>query len=151
MRLVKLSLAGYKRFSEKTSVNLDGKLIALVGPNEAGKTTILQALARMFDTSPISQRERTRPSEPNETDVAIESVWLLDRDDLAGVEVPHGSQPPRWLTVGHRMSGELTHSLRPPMRRDREPRRRLVEVLEQARASKWLSSLDEADGDFRLV
>lgn len=64
MRLVSLTFAGYRRFGERTKINLDGKLIALVGPNEAGKTTILEALARMLDESPISQRERTRPSEP---------------------------------------------------------------------------------------
>ena len=48
MRLVSLTLAGYRRFGERTKINLDGKLIALVGPNEAGKTTILEALARML-------------------------------------------------------------------------------------------------------
>jgi predicted ATP-dependent endonuclease of OLD family len=151
MRLVKLTLAGYKRFGEKTPVNLDGKLIALVGPNEAGKTTILQALTRMVDESPISPRERTRPSEPAETDVAIESLWLLELDDLVGVEVPQGSEPPRWLTIGHTMGGELKRTLNPMLRRDREPRRRLAETLEQAKSSKWLSVLDEADGDFRLA
>ena len=43
MRLVKIRIAGFRRFKDAT-LNLDADLIAIVGPNEAGKSSLLQAL-----------------------------------------------------------------------------------------------------------
>jgi energy-coupling factor transporter ATP-binding protein EcfA2 len=64
MRLIAVSLRGYKRFEDRAKLNLDAKLVALVGPNEAGKSTILQALRRLDAPAPILQQERTRASTP---------------------------------------------------------------------------------------
>lgn len=44
MRLTRIEFNGYKRLAQ-TSCNVDGKLIAFVGPNEAGKSSVLEALA----------------------------------------------------------------------------------------------------------
>jgi len=44
MRLTKVEITGYKRLAH-ASCNPDGRLIALLGPNEAGKSSVLEALA----------------------------------------------------------------------------------------------------------
>lgn len=44
MRLIKAEISGFGRLAG-AKVNLDNKVIAVVGPNEAGKTTLLKALA----------------------------------------------------------------------------------------------------------
>jgi len=44
MKLISVALHGYKRFAQRSSMNVDGKLVAIVGPNESGKTSFLDAL-----------------------------------------------------------------------------------------------------------
>ena len=46
LRLERLEVKGYRRLLD-VKVNLAGKIIAIVGPNEAGKTSLLHALARL--------------------------------------------------------------------------------------------------------
>jgi predicted ATP-dependent endonuclease of OLD family len=46
VQLVSVTLHGYKRFAQRSSMNVDGKLVAVVGPNEAGKSSFLDALVR---------------------------------------------------------------------------------------------------------
>ena len=57
MRLVWFRLHGFKRFEASTDVHLDGRLIAL---SEAGKSSLLEALAPLSHTQPLSHRELTR-------------------------------------------------------------------------------------------
>ncbi len=44
VRLTKVTFNGFKRLSNATC-NVDGRLIAFLGPNEAGKSSVLEALA----------------------------------------------------------------------------------------------------------
>lgn len=44
MRLLKLKLTDFRRFADENSLDLNEDLIALVGPNEAGKSSLLAAL-----------------------------------------------------------------------------------------------------------
>lgn len=58
MMLVAFSIEGYRRFVAKTSVKLHGRLIALVGPNEAGKTSLLTAIAHLDKPESFQPTER---------------------------------------------------------------------------------------------
>lgn len=62
MKLIAFSLEGYRRFVSKTSVKLHGDMIAFVGPNEAGKSSLLKAIARLNDDAPFVANERSRRS-----------------------------------------------------------------------------------------
>ena len=87
MRLITIKIAGYRRFKYPTTINFDGKLIALVGPNEAGKSTILEAARRVGDTDPVSIQERTRATTPDDGSTAVEALWLLEDADLEAMSV----------------------------------------------------------------
>ena len=41
MRLVEIELTGFRRFEETTRINVNGSVVCFVGPNEAGKSSIL--------------------------------------------------------------------------------------------------------------
>ena len=44
MRIKSLSIKGFKTFYEKSIIEFDSKISAIVGPNGCGKTNILDAL-----------------------------------------------------------------------------------------------------------
>ena len=44
MYLKEISASGFKSFADKLTINLDGKITAIVGPNGSGKSAILTAL-----------------------------------------------------------------------------------------------------------
>jgi predicted ATP-dependent endonuclease of OLD family len=60
MRLIAFSLESYRRFVSKTSVKLHGDLVAFVGPNEAGKSSLLRAIAHLHNNDAFEQNERPR-------------------------------------------------------------------------------------------
>ena len=86
LQLVAFTIEGYQRFVEPTSVKLHGGLIALVGPNEAGKSSVLQALTRLNDDLPFERSELPRRS--NRTPTLTWQVQLekQDRADIAHVQ-----------------------------------------------------------------
>ena len=77
MRLSRIQFNGYKRLA-KTGCNVDGRLIAFVGPNEAGKSSVLEALhwlswGEEALPSRLVSRSRTVSSE---TEI-VRATWLL--------------------------------------------------------------------------
>ncbi|WP_433955363.1 AAA family ATPase [Janibacter indicus] len=88
MRLTKVELNGYKRMLA-TSCNLDADVIALVGPNEAGKTTVLEALEWLSSGERLDQRKVNRTVGPGLSGPVVTAVFALetaDRDLLTDVE-----------------------------------------------------------------
>lgn len=150
MRLTKVEINGYRRFKDPTVINLDNKLIALVGPNEAGKSTILDALRRLGDEHAISIEERTRATAPDDDATAIQALWLLEDADIDAIEIPHGSQPPRWLIQRKTFAGPIHAELRPALQRDLRLRMRLLKQFDQVLASKQVRALD-ADEEKELT
>src|SRR3954453_15470321 len=60
MRLVRAGVRGYKRFAESAEMNVDGRVVAVVGPNEAGKTSFLTGLTHLSRSGELSAAEWTR-------------------------------------------------------------------------------------------
>ena len=80
MELVAFSLEGYRRFAEKTSVKLIGPLVAFVGPNEAGKSSLLRAIASLHEDEPFENADRPRRTKLEPT---LEWHFKLDDDKEA--------------------------------------------------------------------
>jgi hypothetical protein len=136
MRLVSVTLHGYKRFVSPTKVDLDGSLIAIVGPNEAGKTSILQALLRLDDADPLSASERTRGGDVQDEQVVIDALYLVepgDRDVLADVYGGGDQERSRWFHIQKLASGEIRTGLLPGLGRDLKPRRASAQLIEKSR------------------
>lgn len=82
MRLVRVQIAGYGRLRH-SSFSTERKLTAILGPNEAGKSTILRALLALNDDLPVPFAARNRSSVVADEDVVLEVEYLLDDADIA--------------------------------------------------------------------
>jgi AAA domain len=122
MRLVQFSVQGYKRFEGLTKVNLDGKLIALTGSNEAGKSSLLDALAHLNDETPFAPGELTRRTEIAHDQVVVEARFLLEAGDRDAVAHLHDGGQIRWFVLRKYRDGEQMARVEPIPKRDREAR-----------------------------
>ena len=106
MRIVNLRLRCFRRFVD-AEINLDAPVIAVVGANEAGKTSVLDALVQARTRNAIQQRDITRGCEPQAP--VLEATFLLSPHD---VEAFHGEFPnmpdARWLRVTKHATGEVS-------------------------------------------
>lgn len=78
MNILTLEVCGFRRFESKTSVRLSERLIAVLGPNEAGKSSVLEALLRLNNDEAIPDRDITRRGG---TEPHIKARFELDRMD----------------------------------------------------------------------
>lgn len=87
MRLTKAEFSGFGRLAE-AQINLDHKVVAIVGPNEAGKTTLLRALAYIDngESLTVAQRSRGLPEDIADNHVVVRVQYRLDEDDQAAVK-----------------------------------------------------------------
>lgn len=80
MKPVRAKIEGYRRFGKpNVPIDLRGDLVAVVGPNEAGKSSLLEALQRIEDDEPIVDDDLTRNGDGT---ARIETEYRLDDGDL---------------------------------------------------------------------
>jgi len=133
MRLISVDVAGFKRLYQSTSLNTDGRLIALVGQNNAGKSSVLDAITRLEDKDEIggdtTRRVKIAADEP-----AVVAKFLLDDEDRSHVAHLLAGQPemPRWLTLTKVHGGAVARRVSPAPVAILDDRRALAERLENS-------------------
>lgn len=131
MKLVKLRLNGFRRFKEAV-VNLESDVLALVGPNEAGKSSVLQALASVESNHPFDTSDLTDRLEVADEEVIVEIRFLLDPEERALTRDVHGATVPRWFVLEKIRDGDVYQRTEPPIERDLSTRQELAQVLQRA-------------------
>ena len=161
MKLVWFEIEGFRRFSVRSKVNFDTKVVAVVGPNESGKTSILDALQHLNHQTEFrlsgSSQETTRGKSVSPEDYVIEATFLLDDDDHRAIShIPEASEI-RWFSLSKKaQGGPLETRQNPEPERDLEPRRRALSAFDAARSeierisesTAGESSEDEAAKEF---
>lgn len=151
MRLVSVELKGYRRF-ESAKCRLEGHILAVVGPNEAGKTSLLRALQRMEDTEPILPADRTsQPEGPLPSDAVIGLQFRLEDDDYAAVAGIGTMRDTRWLELFKNADGGVWARLAPRPSRDSSARLRLAKDLRKASRKLPLRNDYERKGQVEQV
>lgn len=85
VRLIKLKLTNFRRFAGEHALDLNEDLVALVGPNEAGKSSILRAIGLFGSLTAPDPADTTRGIDGT---ASISGLLVLDPDDreaLAGI------------------------------------------------------------------
>lgn len=152
MRLISARVRGVGRLVD-TTIKLDQKLVAIVGPNEAGKTTLLKALAYVeaSDALPSAQRSRASESVSDATQV-VTLRYRLDDDDRKEVNSLHLKETPSEFYVSRRADGEgPIFKVEPTPRKSEVPLKQLavnlVEALSTIDTLRPLPVVGGEDGD----
>lgn len=139
--MTRIEFRGYKRLLD-TSCNVDAHLIALVGPNEAGKTTVLEALEWLSSGGELDQRKVNRTLDPDLSEPVVTAVLAVepgDRDALADVKA---DITPRSVRYSRFQDGELDIRFEPPVTR---PSAVGNSVLQEARSPELSQRVQEAN------
>lgn len=146
MRLITFELEGYKRFVRPNKVNLDGRVVAIVGANEAGKSSLLQALTHLNDDRPILHEEISHGADPPDDHPVVRGRFLLDDADRQHLGDIPGSAAAKWFVFSKSVDGTIRSRIEPRLERDLRPRLRTRRDISRVRVSPWLRSLgDQAE------
>lgn len=142
MRLKLVRVQGYKRFGERSSLDTRGRVVAIVGPNEAGKTSLLRAMEHISTRAPFDVSELTDRKQRSAEDWVIEAHFSLEATDreLLGRLVPAGMDL-TYTRVIH-VNGDPRYSISPALPRDRTQRARAARALAAAVEKGWIGALD---------
>lgn len=105
MRLISARVKGYGRIVD-SKVNLDAKVIAVVGPNEAGKTTLLNALAFVDRGGEIPLPQRSRAGDTTDATQVTTFDYVLEEDDQDALVALDLQELPTRAAISRTASGE---------------------------------------------
>jgi hypothetical protein len=152
--MVGFRLHGYRRFETQETLDLTPRVVALVGPNEAGKSSLLMALEQLTDPGDIEFANsdftgRRRPADGSKE--ILSALFELEADDREALaDIPEAANIRHWR-VTRDANGEVSRTIEPEVTRDRtaweKVRKGLDRLLTQSsrklREDLLDSSLDE--------
>ncbi|WP_196805105.1 AAA family ATPase [Mycobacterium sp. UM_WGJ] len=154
MRLISAHVRGYGRIAD-SKINLDAKVIAIVGPNEAGKTTLLKALAHVDAGTAIPTLQRSRAVEVADNTYVTTFDYVIEEKDHAELVDLGLQELPTRARIARSASGDkLTIELTPKPLKSVQPLHAPLEKLQAAskndNLSTWIdpnTSYGDADSD----
>jgi ABC-type transport system involved in cytochrome c biogenesis ATPase subunit len=149
MRLISARVVGVGRLLD-TTIKLDQKLVAIVGPNEAGKTTLLKALAYVDAAHALTPAQRSRASMNVADSTPVVSLrYRLNDNDRAALKELELHEAPTEFWVSRRADGDGPNfTVKPAPRKSEAPLAQLIDDLTDVLAeSTTLEPLPVEVGD----
>ncbi len=142
MRMVAFRIAGYRRFEVESTLDLTPRVVAVVGPNEAGKSSLLAALEKLtsfgidegFETAEFTGRKR-----PDGDKRVLSALFELEPDDEEALGSAPGANAIRLWKLERHADGSAYADPIPRLQRDQTPRREIATDVKRLLGS---SSLD---------
>jgi energy-coupling factor transporter ATP-binding protein EcfA2 len=138
MRMVSLRIAGFRRFERETTLDLTPRVLAVVGPNEAGKSTLLDALEYL--SSPpedgFGDRDFSGWTQPDGEKAILSALFEVEEDDQAALAGIPGAASVRLWHVWRKADGSAQAAVIPEIERPQEKRRAVREDLGRLLARK---------------
>jgi predicted ATPase len=128
VRLVSVELQGFRRFAQPVKMTVDGRVVAIVGPNEAGKSSVLEALDSLRDVSPFESGQLTRGRAAS-SDWTVRARHLVESEDRSNLKDIPGADTIRWYVEYKAADGGRFHYVEPALKRDRTQREKTVGLL----------------------
>lgn len=133
MELLGVEIRGFRRFGDSVRVRLLESVIAIVGQNEAGKTSFLEALEELNTQDKVAERDRTRRID---TGTEIKATFELEDKDWRDLHPIDGGETIEQCTLTKKESGEIVIDLDPAPCHDLEPRKSVQSQIESFTESK---------------
>src|SRR3972149_2138184 len=146
MRLVYLKLSGFRRFLN-AEAQLHGRLIALVGPNEAGKSSLLDALEHLNSEGPYPRSDISHEHDYPNNHPVLQARFLLDNSDREAMSHLPGGSATRWFVMQKRRDGSFASWVEPAITLDLQPRQAVANALRRLLATKWGLALAESENE----
>src|SRR5665213_2057375 len=148
MKLADAWIHGLRRFGGERAhrVRFDAKLVCLIGANEAGKSTVLDALDIAHKDQEVAPADRTRREHIPDDRQIVRLRYRLDdsdRDAITSIAAAEGPSP-HWYDLFRLAGGDRQFNLEPSLFRDRRGRGEMARRLEEA-AEQWWP--EPSDGD----
>lgn len=145
MKPVNVEVNGYRRLA-KVACNISPHLLAIVGKNEAGKSSLLDALEWLTNGTgkPLIHRDESRYAFDSDSPTVRVRYWL-DKDDKASIEDLALSAVPSYFTFGKARDGTTTGAFTEDISRDAAPLVDARNALKIARETRGVGWGDEED------
>lgn len=111
------------------TIKTNGKLVAVLGPNEAGKSSLLRAIAMLANDAPPADSDFARGADRDDFDITA-TFHLSSEDSNAA-----GQPGARWLRVVKSRDGQRRFGIEPLPERNLGPRERLIAGVTALRAN----------------
>lgn len=153
MRLADAWIHGLRRFGgdRPHRVRFDTKLVCLIGANEAGKSTILNAVEIGVSPDPVEPTDRTRREHVPDDREVVRLRYRLDAADREALATVGGSatdpKATHWYDLIKRADGSSRSVIEPELARDLRLRTTVGERLEKAAEGWWPSTDDDSELD----
>lgn len=144
MRLTKAQFSGFGRLAD-AQINLDHKVVAIVGPNEAGKTTLLRALAYIDngESLTVNQRSRGLPGDIADDHAVVRVQYRLNEDDQAAVDHLDLNDKPTELWLSRTAGpGEANREVIPAPRKNLAVLEAALDAVKEAVTDSSLAELE---------